>query len=392
MKVLLVSNSVSGGAGKACLRLYEALKGAGHEAKILQLEGKKSADPDVVSYYPDVRSLFLRQLTGFPVTVLKHFLIGDRGRRYRLPSAIHRMERHPLVDWADLINLHWVPDFVDYKRFFGRIGRKPVVWTMHDMLPFASGYHYEAERPTPSIAVERRIGRSKRAAIAAANLAIVAPSSWLLGVSQDNGTFAGLRHRHIFNGLPLDVYQPIEKKTARRMLGLPEDKKIVLFTADRVESLRKGGQHLVDGLGQLRNQDVMLVSVGRGRMEMNIGLDYRHLGSFADEVSMVICYSAADVVVLPSIEDNSPNIIIESFACGRPVVGFRVGGIPELVCEDGLGVVVEFIDGRSLASGITGALAAGFSENHIRRDAELRFSYAALSGNYVRLFEEMLQE
>lgn len=389
MKILLVSNATSGGAGKACLRLYAALKDAGHEAKILQLEGGGSADPDIVSFYPKVRDLFLRQVTSFPVTALRHFLVGDRQRKYRLPSSIHRMERHPLVEWADVINLHWVPDFLDYARFFGRIGKKPVVWTMHDMLPFAPGYHYETERPPVNPTAERHIALAKRSAVRNANLSIVAPSAWLVGVSEQNDTFSGMRHRHIFNGLPLDIYQPMDKAVARRILGLPTDRQIVLFTADGVGSQRKGGHHLVEALGRLKTGNVLLVSVGRGKMDVDSGLDYRHLGSFADEVSMAICYNCADVVVLPSIEDNSPNIIIESFACGRPVVGFDKGGIGELICNDDLGVLVRTAEGDSLATGIGDALKRDYSAERIREDAESRFGYETLAGNYLRLFEEV---
>jgi glycosyltransferase involved in cell wall biosynthesis len=392
MKILLVSNAIGGGAGKACLRLFDALKLKGHEVKLLHLEGRTTANPDIVSLYPNVRDLFLRQMASFPRTVLRHMLYGDRRRQYRLPSSIHRTELHPLVEWADVINLHWVPDFVGYREFFGRVGGKPVVWTMHDMLPFAPGYHYESERPHPIPAVERRIATVKERAVKNANLSIVAPSSWLLSVSRGQKTFAGRLHRHIFNGLPLNVYQPIEKPVARRILDLPRDREIVLFTADSVGSRRKGGHILAEALRRLKGRDVLLVSVGRGRMEIDSDLDYRHLGSFADEVSMALCYCCADVVLTPSVEDNSPNIIIESLACGRPVVGFDVGGIGELINDESLGVLVRDMNGEAFAAGIERGLNGGYSADKIRADAEERFSYEALGENYTRLFEQEVAE
>lgn len=389
MKILLVSNSVQGGAGKACLRLYEALKIAGHEAKILKLEGGGAANSDIVSFYPRLRDLFLRQLLSFPVTALRHAVIGDRRRQYRLPSSNHRMERHPLIEWADVINLHWVPDFVDYRKFFGRVGGKPVVWTMHDMLPFAPGYHYETERPTANPKVERRIAQVKHAALQVANLWVVAPSAWLVKVSENNKTFAGRLHRHIFNGLPLDVYQPLEKSIARRILGLPQNKRIVLFTAAGLGAKRKGGHLLVGAVRRLEDKDVILVSVGGGSMDVGAQVEHRHLGSFSDEISMSLCYNSADVVVQPSIEDNSPNIIIESFACGRPVVGFDVGGVGELICDKSLGVLVRQLNVEALANGIAQAVEIDYSATRIRADANERFSYAELSANYLKLFEEV---
>ncbi len=389
VNILIVSNALSGGAGKACHRLYHALRAKGDNVKLLQLEGRSSADPDVVSFYPSVRKLFRRQVMSFPLTVTKHIVLGDYQQRYRLPSSIHRLERHPLIDWADVINLHWVPEFLSYRKFFRRVALKPVVWTMHDMLPFAGGYHYETEMTRRSRRVERRIGCIKESAVRKANLSIVAPSTWLLRVSQRHPTFAGCPHCHIFNGLPLDVYRPIKKGVARTILGLPADRKIVLFSADSVGSTRKGGHHLVEALHHLNRPDILLLSVGRGRMEIDARFDYRHLGTLADEISMVLCYCSADLVTVPSVEDNSPNIIIESFACGRPVVAFDVGGVGELVHDPSLGVLVPTVNAEDFAVGVATALVTVFDESRIRADAVKRFSYDRLAENYSTVFGEI---
>ncbi len=393
MRILLVSNAVVGGAGKACLRLFHALRHSGHDVKLLQLEGWISGDPDIVFFYPNVRDLVMRQITSFPLKWMRHMLLGDYRRRYRLPFSIHKLERHPLIRWADVINLHWVPEFVDYRRFFRRVGRKPVVWTMHDMLPFAGGYHYEYEMPQRrNRRTERRIAAIKQVSVREANLSIVAPSAWLLAVSEQHATFAGDPHSHIFNGLPLDVYQPIEKKVARSIMGLPQDRKIVLFTAYRVNSARKGSHHLVAALGKLKRSDVLLISMGRRRIELDCKADYLHLGWFADDVSIALCYSCADVVALPSIEDNSPNIVIESFACGRPVVAFDVGGIGQLIWAPYLGVLVEKADSGALAAGIDKALATDFDTDKIRADAVRRFSYDVLAEQYANLFGKLASQ
>jgi len=264
---------------------------------------------------------------------------------------------------------------------------------MHDVLPFAGGYHYESEMPQRrNLRAERRIAGIKKAAVREANLLIVAPSAWLVAVSEQHATFSGCSHRHIFNGLPLDVYQSIEKKIARSIMGLPEDRKIVLFTADSVNSTRKGSHYLVAALGKLKRSNVLLVSVGRRRVELDFKVDYLHLGWFADEVSMALCYSSADVVALPSIEDNSPNIIIESFACGRPVVAFDVGGIGQLICAPDLGVLVEKVDAGAFAVGIDKALATVFDADRIRADATQRFSSDTLAEHYTDLFGKLANQ
>lgn len=390
MRVLLVSNAVTGGAGKACHRLYLALRARGTDVRLLYLEGRGSGDGGVVPFYRNVRDLFLRQLLHYPRMSLRSRLLGDARRRYRLPWSIHRMERHPLVEWADVVNLHWVADFVDYPRFFRQVGRKPAVWTLHDMLPFSGGYHYEADLEDRDFGVERRIEAVKARAVAGANLAIVAPSSWLLGVSREHRPFRERRHQHIFNGLPLELYKPMSRARAREILNLPLDKKILLFSADSVTSRRKGGQYLMEALRLLAREDVTLVSVGRGRLEMDSSLDHRHLGALGDEVSMAICYSCADLVVVPSIEDNSPNSIVESLACGRPVVAFRVGGIGELVSNPGLGITVDEIGAGALAGAIDRALDTDFDPGFIRADAEARFGLDLLARNYSEMYRETL--
>lgn len=390
MKILLISNALGGGAGKACLRLFYALRRNGQEVKLLHLEGQSVPDPDIVSFYPSVRDLFLRQITSYPFQLVKHIYYADFHRAYRLPSSIHRLEKHPLIEWADVINLHWVPDFVHYRRFFKRIGRKPVVWTMHDMLPFSGGYHYESESPSRRIPrVERKIVATKRKATEGTNLTITAPSSWLLEVSERASTFANCRHTHIFNGLPLDIYKPTRKNIARSIMGLPGNKQIILFAADSVNSRRKGGHYLTAALDQLDQAGIVVVSVGRGRVEFGSGINHIPLGGVSDDVAMALCYSCADIVVTPSVEDNSPNIIIESLACGRPVVAFDIGGIGELVRSPDLGVLVEKVDASSLASGIRSALRTKFDTDAIRDSASSRFGYDSLADRYSALFAQL---
>ena len=118
-------------------------------------------------------------------------------------------------------------------------------------------------------------------------------------------------------------------------------------------------------------------------------VNHKHLGSFSDDISMVLAYSSADVVLVPSVEDNSPNIIIESFACGRPVVAFDVGGIGELVCESFLGVLAREVGAVALAEAIDTALSTDFKSDLIRQNAEIRFADTVLSKNYQKLFSQV---
>lgn len=391
MNVLLVSNSLSGGAGKACLRLYFALKKQSVNVRLLYLEPcRHPADDGIVAFYPSVSQLFIRQLLHQPWSKLQNWRFGNRTGSYRLPTSIHTLEKHPWVEWADIVNLHWVPNFVDYKRFFTAPRQKPTVWTMHDLLPFSGGFHYRSELEQINTALELRIKQHKAAAVADARLSIVAPSEWALNESKNYGTFSSLRHTHIFNGVPLDIYKPIEKSVARRILNLPEGKKIVLFVADSLDSKRKGMNTLCDAIVSLRNENLLFVSMGGGKLPIDSSVEYQSLGSMADDTSLAIAYASADVVVVPSIEDNSPNTIIESFACGRPVVGMAVGGIPQLISSSGLGVIVKEATAKALADGILEALRTDYSELTIRQYAEMNFSLETLGADYFGEFTQAM--
>lgn len=391
MKVLLVANSLGGGAGKACLRLYYALRGAGVDVRLLYLEpGRQPDDPNIAPFYGSVSRLFLRQLIMQPLLKLKAVLAGDPAGNYRLPVSIHRLENHAWVGWADVVNLHWVPNFVDYKRFFSRVGRKPIVWTMHDLLPFSGGFHYRSEIQNRDVAVEQRIKRSKEKAVSEANLSIVAPSSWALAESQKYGTFSACRHTHIFNGVPLDVFQPLSKKLARSILGLPVDSRIVLFVADSIDSKRKGIGLLVEAMALLKDANITFVSIGGGSMPVDSSFPYISLGSMSDDVALAIAYASADVAVVPSVEDNSPNTILESLACGRPVIGMNNGGIPQLVCSEHLGVVLDQAQPEGLAEAIKTTLATDYSEDSIRRYAQANFDLGVLASRYIAEFERAI--
>ena len=126
MKILLVTYSISGGAGKACKRLYEALKSSGYQVKILKLEPGMNHDESIVSMYSTSQSFYFKKIISKIYKKLLDFRFKNYNKNYKLPFSVHKVENHPLVKWADIINLHWVADFIDYSRFF-KLVSKPIV-------------------------------------------------------------------------------------------------------------------------------------------------------------------------------------------------------------------------------------------------------------------------
>lgn len=383
MNILLVSNAVIGGAGKACLRLAHALnKQEGVKARILILEGKSDPAQGVYAHYPSVSKLFLKQLTSTPKRILYKLKFGTLRKNLRVPKAVHDISNHEFIEWADVINLHWVADFVDYRSFFSRV-HKPILWTMHDMLPFSGGYHYEIEKPTGANPVVSRIEEYKRTCVSKVNLRILAPSQWLLDVSKEHRAFSSFPHRRIFNTLDLSIYKFFDSDFSRTVLNLPQNKRVIVFSADGLSNPRKGFQLLQDALKLIDLSQAHLLILGRGQACIPSEVETTRIGHLSDELSMAIAYNASDISVVPSLEDNMPNAVIESLACGCPVVAFPTGGIPELVETGKTGILCNFASAEELSQAIKIALEFNFNKEELRKGLESRLNENQIAFEYL---------
>jgi glycosyltransferase involved in cell wall biosynthesis len=188
---------------------------------------------------------------------------------------------------------------------------------------------------------------------------VVAPSRWLLDEARSSAALKNAASfTHIPYGLDLEVFHPLSKSLARQALGLEGRVPTVLFgAASGTSDRRKGYDLLVQALHLLKKDTaVSLLTFGHSepRDALPPWVQLVHLGQLSSERIQALVYSAADVTVVPSRQDNSPQVILESFACGTPVLGTNVGGIPELILP-----------------GLTGSLASATSESLAFRLAEL---------------------
>jgi glycosyltransferase involved in cell wall biosynthesis len=198
-------------------------------------------------------------------------------------------------------------------------------------------------------------------------------------------------------GLDTEVYRPYDKQTARRPLGIPEDAQVVLFVADSLEEKRKGLYQLlqaVNGLSAVKG--LCLASLGRG-LDLPVGsLAMRNLGYVREDEKLALAYSAADVFVAPSLQDNFPNTILEAFACGTPVVTYDVGGCAEQVRDGVTGRLAKPGDPEQLREGIAGLLEnaelrARMSEA-CRRTAVENYRLEIQATRYKELYESLIQD
>ncbi len=398
MKIVHVSSSDSGGAGIAALRLNRALNGIGVDSKLLCVH-KFSGDSNVVKY--DIP---------FIDKVLQHSHIPFKQNRYlndaesykneyetvSFPNAIYDISKSPIIQEADIINLHWVGNILNYKKFFKNV-KKPIVWTLHDMNPFLGLAHYmgDYKRVVSTRELEHNLQNVKRNAISIhGNIHIVNLCDWMKGYSQASEIFKNCDHSVIANSVNTDVFTLRDKHVCREALGLPKKEKIILFCCQDLSNNRKGFDLLLNAIPNI-GQDCMFAIIGKSdKVKFPDGIRYKAFGTLKDELLMSMIYSAADGFVLSSREDNLPNTMLESLCCGTPVISFSNGGMRDIIVDGTSGILVETQSSEALAEGIIRFLHImdTFNRKSISMTARNKFAPDMQAGQYLELYKRILMD
>jgi glycosyltransferase involved in cell wall biosynthesis len=226
-----------------------------------------------------------------------------------------------------------------------------------------------------------------------ADLVAVSPSRWLAEVAL-SGLWRGHRVEVIPNGLPLDVFKPVDRSVARRALGVPEGAPVLLVAASDFLERRKGAAILNEALRLMKSRPLVCMIMGARAPHMECaGVQFVDLGFVSHDRMKVLAFSAADIFVHPALEDNLPNTVVESLACGTPVAGFSTGGMPEMVRGGETGWLAGEISAQGLATMLETALAEVATGRHLRESsravAEAEYSLEMQARRYAALFEEV---
>ena len=377
MRVLIVNTSErTGGAAVAANRLMKALNNNGVKAKMLVRD--KESDALTVVGLPKSPMLHWHFLwERFVIFCKLHF---SRKHLFEVDIANTGSDITRLREFqeADVIHLHWINQGMLSLKGIQKILRsgKPVVWTMHDIWPATAichltlGCHYFINRCANckylpggggSSDLSSRIWQKKQQILADGNIYYVACSRWLESEAKSSALLKGQKITSIPNPIDTHIYKKGDKQEARERLGLPLDKKLILFASQRVTNVNKGMSYLVDACRQLGDltKDLCEVVILGGHAEEvleQLPMKAHPLGYINDEQRVVDVYNAADVFVLPSLSENLPNTIMEAMACGVPCVAFKVGGIPEEIDHLKNGYVAAYRDAADLAKGIAWVL------------------------------------
>jgi glycosyltransferase involved in cell wall biosynthesis len=325
----------------------------------------------------------------------------------KLTAAI--LQRQP-----DIVNLHWVGGGFLPIAALQKIS-SPVVWSLYDMWPFSGGCHYddscgrhiEACGSCPQLRsagsdISNYVWRRKKHFWQGLPITVVAPSRWLAQEARRSSLFKDSRVVVIPHGTALDVFKPISKGLARELVGLPKDRRIVLFGAmGGTQDKRKGYQYLEPALKHLSAQgnhsDISLAIFGASAPTEipDLGFPVHYLGRLHDDVSLAVLYAAADVTVTPSMQEAFGMTASESLACGTPVVAFGATGPLDVIDHKINGYLARPFEAKDLAEGIAWVLdnasirslgAAG------RQKCEQQFDLQNVSRQYRALYQELLTE
>jgi glycosyltransferase involved in cell wall biosynthesis len=411
MKVLHLSTSdVDNGGARAAYRLHQGLRSLGCTSQML-VRAKFSHENTVIAE----RSLQTK--LGPPISSLPlRFYSKRNSAMFALqwfPDVLERRARHFN---PDIINLHWVCNGYLQIETLPKFN-KPLVWTLHDVWPFTGGCDYirdcenfkESCGNCPQLLsgtswdLSRWVWQRKKKSWENLNLTIVATSSWMADCARASSLFKHLRIETIPLGLDTGKYRPINKQIARNLLNLPQDKQLVLFGAINATSDRRKGFHLLlPALQQISSsgwQDCLeLVVFGSSKPEqpIDLGFNTHYLGFMHDDIALALIYAAADVMIVPSIQEAFGQTASESLSCGTPVVAFNTTGLKDIVDHQQNGYLAKPFEVEDLAKGIVWVLEDKERQQklqyHAREKSLQTFSAEIQARRYLSLYEEILKD
>jgi glycosyltransferase involved in cell wall biosynthesis len=416
MKVLhLATHDNFGGAARASYRQHLALRKAGIDSHMLVRH--KHTDNPYVQVFTGSRDLPSRMERTLRRAWIKRCEEESRASgKIGLTDPRADLLRFigPEMEDADVINFHKTEHFADIPALMASLPvGKPVVITLHDLSPITGGCDYpgscerfknacgacplldshQASDYSGKIFNLRKSAYSMRLP---EKFALVANSRWTLENIKRSGLTAGRRAELIHLALDQEVYKPANRTIAREALGISAGSAVILFAAHNVGYPHKGGAQLAAALAQLRfERPIHLLTMGSSHIQAPSQFEHTHFGRIESDSLQSLIYSAADVFVIPSLEEAFGQTALEAVACGAVVAGFAVGGITDIVQNDLNGLLVRRGDSGALGQVIARLLKDEAIKTNWRAACDSwvkeRFSFDRNATAYRALYESLMK-
>jgi len=409
----------NGGAGRACLRLSSALKAQDVDSDVIvYFQFRDSNQTDTFSKTP-----FQKARAVFNI-LSERYLSKAVSKALKTPFSLQwfgrSVIRHPKVQAADIIHLHWVNHGFLSPKFLAELDEleKPVVWTFHDSNAFTGGCHvrYSCENYhkecgfCPLLKVNGKNDLShqtwarKKKAYSELNCHIVAPSNWMANSVKFSSLMGARAVTVIPNTIETDVFKPYVKSEAKKILKIDPDKFVLMsgFMPSKNDK-HKGTSYLIAALNDLASrpgivkENIELVIFGnKDQVDMpEFPFKTTFLGTISNDSHLAKCYSAADAFITPSLEDNLPNTVMESLACATPVVAFKTGGIPDMVRHLENGYLAKYESSEDLATGMEWLYHedhAADIQKEARRTILMQFSETVIAEKHLSLYQSLINQ
>jgi len=411
MKILIVNTfDIQGGAARAAYRLHKALLVSGIDSQML-VQSKSSDDFTVIGpatkvqkamakLRPTLDSLPVRPYKNRTKTLFSPSWFGFSG----IVDKINKIN-------PDIVHLHWICGGMMKIEDIAKI-KAPIVWSLHDNWAFTGGCHimWKCEKYKNTCVACPRLGsdkkndlsykifkRKQKAFAIKKDMNIVGLSKWLNECSKSSTLLKDKKHINLPNPIDTNTFKPFDKEKARELWSLPKDKKLVLFGANSATSdINKGFKELIEAMSKLTSKDIEFVVFGSSQPQNapDFGFKTHYLGSLADDVSLVTLYSAVDVMVVPSLQENLSNAIMESLSCGTPVVGFNIGGNSDMIEHKINGYLAKPFSTLDLADGMEWILNSQRYDALRRRSREKvlnEFDSKLVAEKYIKFYQSILE-
>lgn len=423
MKILHVAFSdIGGGAARAAYRIHSSLLTQIQLCVVSKMRviNKLTQDHSVIGARPQKETAFWRFLRpGFTIRYYKGFTLGKR-TSFSVAWPKTGLGKEINATPVDIVHLHWLGNDTLSIEEIGKI-KHPIVWRLPDMWAFCGAEHYvtplpyiderfsEGYLPTNRppqengkdlnrIVWERKLKSWKK------SMYIICPTNWLSDCVKRSVLMKDWPVTVIPTAMDLDKWKPKAKNMVRTILELPLDVHIILFGAmGGTADPRKGGDLLFEALQKLKSDTIEsdfgkihLVVFGQSEPEVaeNFKFPIRYFGHLNDDISLSLLYAAADVMIVPSRQDNLPGTALESVCCGTPIVAFNIGGLPDIITHQVNGWLSPPFDTQDMAEGIKWILEdeeryKQLSDN-ARQLAVERYNPDTIAEKYVEVYKEVL--
>jgi len=406
IKVVQIQFSTESGA-RSALRLQNAFVKNNIDSTIISLQLGVTKIPNII--YLGKKQRIISRID----EMVQNFLLKKMHKEFGLfsyPILGSDLSKLKEVQQADIIYIHWaLSGFLNFSSIRKLAAlKKPVVIVMHDMWNISGGCHYSfacekyltgckscqmfVENKTNDLAA--RAFKNKMALYSKyTNLYFVSPSKWLYNCAKNALLTKGKPIFYIPNVLDNTLFKPFDKAIAKQILNIESDELVIAFGAVSVNSPYKGWPYLQKAL-ELLYQDnayknILVLIFGSGYSKAiadAIPFKTKFMGYLGDEYSTMLVYNAANVFIVPSLADNQPTTVQESLCCGTPVVGFNVGGIPDMINHKQNGYLAHYKDAADITNGVKFCL-----QNNLKGYMLSEFEPAETIKKHQALFDQMKQ-